>query len=147
MNFQMVPQREKNKLEQDKKTYKTINLILAGVFASIFLYSGFFAYSGLKHPIPSNYSLITGQNSISTGLSRSFSSIMKFQFAQARGYNPYGISIFVFFIIQLFLRIFFTLQLKHDYYTAKQLLIFDCIISSGWLVLNFKPFIYDIFQF
>lgn len=130
-------------MNTDFLIYKKINLIIAGVLLSIFIYSGFFAYTGLKHPIPSSHEMLTGQSSISTGLSRSFSEIMKLNFHEAKNLNRYGIRIFMFFLIQLCLRLFFAFTNFSKYYTAKQILTVDCIVSISMFVLYFEPFIND----
>jgi hypothetical protein len=144
--LQTVQKNHRTKLEQDTKTYKTINWILAGVIGSIFLYSGFFAYTGFTHPLPSAYELLTGKESISTGLSRSFSAIMKLHLNEARQLNPHGISLFVYFLVQLFLRLFFIQQSTNRIYPLRQVITLDIILSAGWTILHFRPFIEDYFE-
>ncbi len=110
----------------------------------IFIYSGIFSYSRANHPIKSNYTQITGKPSISTGLSRSFSAIIKLEFKKAREFNPYGISVFTFFLIQLCLRLFFYMMLKRSLYELKIILILDAVISTTLFILHFEPFIKDL---
>ena len=87
------------------RPYLIINLVFAGIFISVILYSLVFSASGDNHPIPSGSQLVAGKTSISTGLSRSFSSIVRFDLESARRYNPFGIRIFVFFLLQLLMRL------------------------------------------
>ncbi len=68
------------------------------------LYSGIFTYKAAKHPIPSYYQRVTGQETISTGLSRCFSAIVRLDFDQAQAFNVHGIRVFVFFLTQLIIR-------------------------------------------
>ena len=68
----------------------------------IFIYSGIFSAEKENHPIKSACKTITGEPCKSTGLSRSFSEIVRFKFESAKSYNKFSIKIFLFFLIQLF---------------------------------------------
>lgn len=130
-------------------SYQIINLILATFIVFIFVYSAIFSPEESNHPIPSSHTLITGERTASTGLSRGFSSVIRFQFSKARGYNPYSIQLFLFFLIQFFLRIFMTLiysSLMHKLGEKKSILL-DGLISSGMFILFFEPFWSEIVSF
>jgi hypothetical protein len=79
--------------------------VLAAVIILVIAYSALFSPDKARHPVPSTYTLITGEPSSSTGLSRGFSSIVRFRFSEAQEFNPHSISIFMFFLIQLCMRI------------------------------------------
>lgn len=88
------------------KPYHIINLCFAGIIILIFTYSGIFSVEKNNYPIKSACTVITGAPCASTGLSRSFSEIVRFKFESAKSYNKYGLKVFSFFLIQLFLRVF-----------------------------------------
>ena len=75
------------------------------IFAGILVYSAVYSPDRGNHPLPSAYRLVTGEKTISTGLSRSFSALVRLRFDDAREFNPYGPRIFLFFATELLLRI------------------------------------------
>jgi hypothetical protein len=125
-----------------KKNYTIINLVFIGIIVSVIFYSVVYSANGLKHPVPSGAALIHDQIALSTGLSRSFSEIARLNFKQAKLYNPYGIRLFVFFIIQLFLRL---AALVIIYYVPGKLqrswYIYDAAVSILLFIVFFWPFI------
>ncbi|MFP4025132.1 MAG: hypothetical protein ACLFVR_11470 [Thiohalospira sp.] len=92
-------------LKLPKHPYHIINLSFAGLFLLIFIYSGIFSAEKKNHPIQSACENITGEPCKSSGLSRSFSEIVRLKFHSAIQYNKYGLKIFSFFFIEFFLRI------------------------------------------
>ncbi len=80
--------------------YRIINIILAGLMISIFIYSGLFSALADKHPVPSFYEEITGETSPSAGMSRAFSELVRGNIESARAYNEDGPLLFAFFLIQ-----------------------------------------------
>ena len=65
------------------RPYAVINWIFVIIIAGIFVYSAVYDPDTANHPIPSGYQLLTGENTISTGLSRSFSALVRLRFADA----------------------------------------------------------------
>lgn len=114
-----------------KEPYHIINLCFAGIIIMIFIYSGIFSAEKENYPIKSACKTITREPCKSTGLSRSFSEIVRFKFESAKSYNKFGIKIFLFFLIQLFLRFITSLFLYYKMLTQKRLVILDSIVSSG----------------
>ena len=92
-----------------KAAYRTINLIFAALIGMMFLYAGVFSAGGRRYPVPSFYELATGEISPSSGLSRSFSETVRLNFRKAEAYHPHGIRLFLFFFVQFFLRMLFTI--------------------------------------
>lgn len=130
-------------------SYQIVNSILAAFILLMFTYSAVFSPQKSNHPIPSSHTLLSGEKTSSTGLSRAFSSIVRFQFRQAREYNPYSLQIFSFFFIQLALRLFInfsynSLQLKIG---IKRTVIIDSIISGILFLVLFEPFWREISLF
>ena len=120
--------------------YLIINLIFAGLIVVLILYSFIFSAEGSKHPVPSA-GWLTGQTLPSTGLSRSFSEIVRLEFDRARMYNPYGIRIFSFFLIQLLMRIAGSLlALYARSEKLRTAIVSDALCSSFLFVLCFWPF-------
>jgi hypothetical protein len=96
------------------------------------------------HPIPSGSELLTGNDSISTGLSRSFSSIVRFDFTEAREYNPYGIRIFLFFLVQFFMRIGGCMLHRHP--KRNMIITLDIVLSIAMFFVFFQPFIVNLIK-
>ena len=113
-----------------KESYHTINLSFAGIILLIFLYSGIFSAEKNNHPIKSSCAHIEGHPCKSEGLSRSFSEIVRFKFESAKAYNKYGIRIFSFFFIQLFLRVAASFLLYYQLIKRNKLVILDSIVSA-----------------
>lgn len=127
--------------------YLTINSLLAGFILLIFLYSAIFSPEKNNYPIHSSYKIITGNDSMSTGLSRGFSSIIRFRFEEALRYNPFSIRIFMFFLIQLLLRIFFISYLRRSIYEDIRFIVIpDIVISIVLFVVFFEPFWREMFS-
>lgn len=71
----------------------------------------------------------------SRGLTRAFSQILRFNFQEAADFNPYGLKIFFFFLIQLLSRIF--INIKVNLQNLKKIAFGDIFIS----ILFFSLFI------
>ena len=129
-------------------SYRIINTVFILIIILIFIYSLVFSEEGIPYPIPSG-TIVTGNGEqvISTGLSRSFSSIMRFNFDRARHYNIYGLQIFTFFLVQLALRILMLLLPYNKWQHGKDLLILgDVLVSVILFVVFFSPFIAATFR-
>jgi hypothetical protein len=120
-----------------KEPYHILNICFAGIIIMIFIYSGIFSVEKDNHPIKSACANVEGHPCKSEGLSRSFSEIVRFRFDSAKSFNKYGIKIFLFFLIQLFLR--FTASFIIYKKTMKQnsLVIFDSVISVSLYIYCF----------
>lgn len=120
------------------ESYLIVNFIFAGIVVLIVLYSGIFSAQKQNHLIPS---FCPVQPCASTGLSRSFSEIVRFRFESANSYNTNGIKIFLFFFCQFWLRLFFSAAYaKFQKYKTK-IIIFDSIFTVLLFFLSFKNFI------
>jgi hypothetical protein len=112
----------------------------------IFIYSGLFSAEKDNHPIPSFYEELTGETSASSGLSRSFSEIVRGRFESAREYNPNGIPVFLFFFIQFFQRLFVSLIIHKIYINTNKIMIIDTISSIILFLYCFKGLIHTLLQ-
>lgn len=124
-----------------ENNYKIINYLLAGVILCIFIYSGLFSPEGGKYLVPSFYTQLTGEISPSTGLSRSFSAIVRGDLQLAKVYNPIGLQIFLFFLLQFIFRIISILLIKVYLPFVKTYITIDIITSTIGFYLAFKPLI------
>lgn len=125
-----------------KEPYPIINLAFAGIIMLIFIYSGIFSAEKNNHPIKSACAQIYGHPCKSKGLSRSFSEIVRFNLESARSYNKYGITVFLFFLFQLFLRFISSFVLYKKILPQKTLVIFDSILSIGLYFYCFRGIIF-----
>lgn len=122
------------------RPYSILNLVFIVIILLVLLYSGIFSSDKANYPVKSAYTVMTGNESISSGLSSSFSEIMRLNFKRAHDYNPYGIRIFLFFLVQLFFRInFFIIAKKSSQIPA--LIIMDIALSLGVFLITFWPFL------
>ena len=130
-----------------KDTYQAINLIFLGIILLIFVYSIIFSPDKNNFPVKSNYTVITGSHSISSGLSHGFSCMIRGRFQEAGLYNPFSSRLFFFFVIQFVMRgiVFFYLN-KADNEERSLAVPVDAIVSTGLFLLFFYPFLEDLFR-
>ncbi len=127
-----------------RESYIKINLIFGVIILLIFIYSGIFSTEKQNHPIPSFYLEISGERPLSSGLSGSFSEIIRGNFNNAKNYNIYGMRIFIFFAAQLFFRIVFSFIYHYKILFHRLVILSDCTISSLFFITCFWPFILNI---
>ncbi|OFX27872.1 MAG: hypothetical protein A2X08_04155 [Bacteroidetes bacterium GWA2_32_17] len=120
------------------ESYIIINIIFAGIILLVIIYSGIFSAQKANHPISS---YCPNQPCASTGLSRSFSEIVRFKFESAKKYNSNGLAIFLFFFIQFWLRILFSIIYHKNKTSFKTIIITDSTISLILFFFAFKNFI------
>jgi len=112
-----------------KEPYNIINISFAGIIILIFIYSGIFSADKSNHPIKSACEIVTGTPCSSTGLSRSFSEIVRFKFESAKAYNKNGLRVFSFFLIQFFMRLIISLLLIRYTIKKRNLILSDSLFS------------------
>jgi hypothetical protein len=141
--------RKNNTLENPKvhlwnEPYLIVNIIFAGVILLIFAYSGFFSPYKDSYPVICIQEKLTGLPCVSCGLSHSFSLIVRGKIADAYTWNRYAMRIFLFFALQLVLRVAFSIFYLKYSDTRRQLIIVDIIGSGIIFLLAFWPFIANI---
>jgi hypothetical protein len=120
------------------RNYRIINLLFAGIILLVILYALIFNGS---YPVPSAQ-VFTTQHLPSSGLSRSFSAIVRFDIKKAVQFNPYGVRIFSFFIVQLLLRLLtFMMTIRMTDYKLQRMIIMDIVLSVLLFGICFWPFI------
>jgi hypothetical protein len=127
--------------------YRVLNRIFLLVLILIFSYSALFSPEKKNHPIPSGSRFFTGTTVTSTGLSRSFSAIIRLRFDEARRYNQHGIRLFLFFLIQLFMRIAaLNLSGRLPVQFLRPLYYSDAVLSVGLFIACFWPFLTSFYM-
>ena len=123
--------------------YHTLNLALGLVVLAVFLYTALFVPGQARVFIPCVHSQITGEPCPSCGLTRAFSLMVQGEFNAAREMNPAAIPVFLFFVLQLFLRAGTSLILYTKRIKAKPLAIADACLSGLLFLYAILPFITD----
>lgn len=123
-----------------KEPYIIVNIILAGVILLIMIYSAVFSPEKDDYPVVCIHEKITGEPCVSCGLSHSFSLILRGRLSEAYQWNVYGLRVFLFFFLQLIMRIVFSLFYINFIDTRKQLIIMDIIGSTLLFLLSFRQF-------
>jgi hypothetical protein len=136
---------QRNNFNLSGEPYLLINIILTGVIVLIFVYSGFFSPVKDNYPVVCIHEQLTGQPCISCGLSHSFSLILRGKLGEALTWNIYGLRIFLFFALQLIMRIAFSVIWKKNAGIRKQVVVYDIGVSVLIFLISFWPFIINIF--
>jgi len=123
-----------------KESYLTINIVLTGVIMLVMIYSIVFSPDKDDYPVTCIHEKLTGEPCVSCGLSHSFSLILRGRFNEAYQWNVYGMRVFLFFALQLLMRIAFSLFYIRFTDTRKQLMIMDIIGSILLFLLAFRQF-------
>ena len=120
------------------KPYNKVNLIFAGIIVMIFIYYGIFSAEKSNHPVQCVHERLTGESCPTCGLSNSFSEIIRFNFEEAKEWNQNGIPIFLFFLIQLLLRIGIIIISRFEIFPERQILYFDVSFSIVLFIICFR---------
>ncbi len=129
-----------------REPYIIINLIFTGVILLIMAYSGIFSPARDNYPVTCMHEKITGMPCVSCGLSHSFSLIIRGRIAGAYEWNIYGLRIFLFFALQLIMRIVFSIIYMRNINIRKQLIIYDISGSAVLFLISFFPFIAALYS-
>lgn len=121
-----------------KHNYLILNGSFTAIILLIFLYSMIYSNEKDNHPIPSFYEQLTKRNSPTSGLSRSFSKIVRGNLKEARALNPNGILLFLFFLIQLFFRLITTFFLLKSVVRTSLLVTMDTTLSIILFLFTFR---------
>ena len=123
-----------------QRAYIAVNIIFAGVILFIMGYSGFYSPDKDKYPVPCIHETLTGEQCPSCGLSHAFSLILRGRFDEAMQWNSASAGVFLFFALQLVMRVALGIRtLKTDKY-LRQISSADAVISSLMIIAAFFPF-------
>lgn len=120
-------------------SYQILHIIFAVIILAVMVYSAVFSPSSGDHAIPSQYRVLTGESTASTGMSRAFSCIVRLDFNKALSYNPYSLSVFAFFFVQLWMRVLFFIF--YSRWGDKRLVAGDVALSVVLFLWCFKDLI------
>jgi hypothetical protein len=123
-------------------SYFVINIVLAAVIAAIFIYSAIFSPEKNNYPVKCVHEIATGKPCPSCGLSHSFSYIVRGDLNSASEWNRNGMAVFLFFLLQLVMRISFAVAVKRNPSFASPAQIkLDIVLSLAAFILAFYKFI------
>jgi hypothetical protein len=126
--------------------YLVTNFVFTMVILLIITYAGIFSPDKNNYPVRCIHEELTGETCASCGVSHSFSLILRGRFTEAYEYNKYGMRLFIFFVSQLFLRIFFSGYYINNPGIRRQLILFDITGSSVIFLIAFLPYMISIFR-
>jgi len=135
-----VRKRTQSLLRIQASPYILINGILIIVLLGILSYSALFSVARNNYPIPGSLETLRISKEISSGLSRSFSELMRGRIDSAREYNEHGPRIFLFFLVQVFMRPFFLFLYLRNHHGMTWVYL-DAGTSIVLFLIAFWPFI------
>ena len=121
--------------------YLTVNIIFTGVILLVMGYSVFYSPEKNNYPVVCIHEKITGMPCPSCGLSHAFSLIVRGRFSEALSWNPYSIRVFLFFFVQLLMRLTMVIYLSYHNLKTKVLQNTDAVVSASMTLLTFFPFL------
>ena len=125
----------------ERKIYLIINLVLAGIFGLIFLYSAFYNTLKDKNKVQCYYQKKYGTPCPTCGISRDFSMIIKGDIVM----NKNSLQLFGFFSFQLFMRIGLGIYLcKVKNCSIAKVLAFDVMVSTFLLTVAVHNIVYEL---
>jgi hypothetical protein len=128
-------------LNRSRRSYQLINLVFTGIIILVIIYSGLFSPEKDNYPVPCVHELATGQACPSCGLSHSFSYIVRGNLESAAEWNKYGVRVFLFFLLQLVMRISTIAALRNRNLSTRSIALFDISLSVISFLLAFSQFI------
>ena len=129
------------RLNPSVRPYFLLNLILAGVILLIMGYSLFYSPDENRYPVPCVHEKLTGEPCPSCGLSHAFSLIVRGRIDEALEWNSYSMRVFIFFAVQLFMRISLALVTMRGNIDLRRIAVTDAAVSSVMTLAAFYPFL------
>ncbi len=124
-----------------RRAYFAVNVIFAGVILLIMGYSAFYSPDRNSYPVVCIHEKLTGEPCPSCGLSHAFSLIIRGRVDEALQLNSASLRVFLFFVLQLIMRIAIGIwNLVTDRW-LKQITWIDALTSSVMAIFAFYPFL------
>lgn len=124
-----------------RRAYFAVNVIFAGVILLIMGYSAFYSPDRNNYPVVCIHEKLTGEPCPSCGLSHAFSLIIRGRVDEALQLNSASLRVFLFFVLQLIMRIAIGIwNLVTDRW-LKQITWIDALTSSVMVIFAFYPFL------
>ncbi len=125
----------------DQRAYFAVNIILAGVILLIMGYSGFYSPDENEYPVVCIHEKLTGEQCPSCGLSHAFSLIIRGRIDEALLWNSASLRVFLFFAVQLIMRLGLGARSLVTGHWLKQIARTDVLVSSAMALYAFYPFL------
>ena len=129
------------RLTQSARPYFILNLILAGVILLIMGYSLFYSPDENRYPVPCVHEKLTGEPCPSCGLSHAFSLIVRGRIDEALDWNSYSLQVFIFFAVQLLMRLSLALVALKVIVNLRSIAVTDAVVSAVMTLTAFFPFL------
>lgn len=129
------------RLTQSARPYFILNLILAGVILLIMGYSLFYSPDENRYPVPCVHEKLTGEPCPSCGLSHAFSLIVRGRIDEALDWNSYSLRVFIFFAVQLLMRLSLALVALKVIVNLRSIAVTDVVVSALMTLTAFFPFL------
>jgi hypothetical protein len=129
------------KLTPSGRSYFFLNLILTGVILLIMGYSLFYSPDENRYPVPCIHEKLTGEPCPSCGLSHAFSLIVRGRIDEALVWNSQAMRVFLFFALQLVMRIALGAWVLMSGKHLRQVTVTDAAVSSVMTLTAFYPFL------
>lgn len=104
-------------------------------------YSGFYSPDENKYPVVCIHEKLTGEPCPSCGLSHAFSLIIRGRIDEALLWNSASLRVFLFFAVQLFMRLGLGVRSLVTGRWLKQIVRADVLVSSAMALYAFYPFL------
>jgi len=127
-----------------REPYCAVNLIFTGLILIILAYPAIYSPDRNNYPVQCVHEQLTGQPCASCGISHSFSLLLRGKIEEAYEWNPNGMRVFLFFVLQAVMRIVFTLFYLREGAARPQLIFYDITGSALMFLISFMPFIRSI---
>ncbi len=127
----------------DKRSYLLINFIFAGIILVIFIYSGLYNPYKNEHPVKCIHEELLGSKCPTCGMSRGFSAIVRLRFTDAMEFQRNSIPVFLFFALQLLMRLFAIMLVRKSSITLKLITNVDITLSLLLFLITFKNLIFQ----
>ena len=104
-------------------------------------YSFFYSPDEENYPVPCIHEIMTGEPCPSCGLSHAFSLIVRGRIDEALQWNSQSMRVFLFFALQLVMRIALGTRILLTDKGLRQIAITDAAVSSAMALVAFFPFL------
>ncbi len=125
--------------------YYAVNISFLAVILAVFIYSALFS-PDQDHPVQCAHVEYANAECPSCGLSEGFSHILRGNFTQARESNINTVPLFLFFVVQFFMRGFSSLLLYREAASKNAVLITDSLLSLLLFLLCFRHLLLSAFN-
>jgi len=127
----------------DKRSYLLVNFIFAGIILIIFVYSGIYSPDKNDHPVKCIHEELLGSKCPTCGMSRGFSAIVRFRFIDAVEFQRNSIPVFLFFALQLLMRLLAIILVRKSNIALNLITNVDITLSLLLFLITFRNLIFQ----